>query len=188
VIQLDIRTDISQAERFYSNLRKNAVKKAAARAINDVIVTLRTEGARMIKRDHPALRIGDIKSRMNVKRAFFQNLRGSVNTQGYPLSALLFRPTGGRRLKRGVTPVSIMFGKKRGVVSVDNRKGFRIGKFGNEVFVRRDAKGRQVRRFRGPSMPGVFRAKGPEMLALARTRWATTFANRMRYEIEVAKR
>ena len=188
MIHLDIRVDIKQVQRFYSNLRKNAVPMAAARAINDTIITLRAEGARMIKRDHPALKIGDIKARMNIKRAFKYNLSGSVGTEGSPLSALLFRPTGGRQTKRGTTPVSIMFGAKRGVVSVDGRKGFRIARFGNEVFVRRFGKGRQVRRFRGPSMPGVFRAKGDEILALARARWAKTFASRMQYEIEVAKR
>ena len=203
MINLDIRVDIKQAQRFYSNLRKNAVPMAAARAINDTIITLRSEGARMIKRDHPALKIGDIKARMNVKRAFKYNLSGSVGTEGSPLSALLFKPTGGgRQFKFRSTgtagiynaqavrsrPVTIMFGPKRGVVSVDGRKGFRIARFGNEVFVRRFGKGRQVRRFRGPSMPGVFMAKGSEMLALARARWQKTFASRMQYEIELAKR
>lgn len=188
MIQLDIRTDISQAQRFYSTLRKNAVKKAAARAINDTLITLRAEGARFIKQDHPALKIGDIKNNMTIKRAHQFNLRGMVATRGAPLSALLFRPTGGRRTKRGVTPTSIMFGQRRGVVSIDGRKGFRIPRFGNEVFVRRNATGRQVRRFRGPSMPGVFRAKGQFMKSLAEQRWQKTFASRMRYEIELAKR
>lgn len=187
MINLDIRVDINNAQRKLGYLRKG-IPRAAARAINDTVVTLRTEGARMIKRDHPALKIGDIKRRMNVKRAFWQNLRGSVGTDGYPMSALLFRPTGGIQRKRGKTPVSIMFGKARGVVSVDSRKGFRIAKFGNEVFVRRGPKGRQVRRFRGPSMPGVFRAKGPEMVALARARWQKTFNSRLQYEIALANR
>jgi hypothetical protein len=188
VIQLDVRADIRQVERYYKNLRRNAVKKAAARAINDTLITLRAEGARMIKQDHPALKIGDIKNNMTLKRAHYHNLRGMVATKGKPLSALLFRPTGGRKTKRGTTPVSIMFGTSRGVVAVDDRKGFRIPRFGNEVFVRRFGKGRQVRRFRGPSMPGVFRAQGFQMKALAELRWTTAFGSRMRYEIELAKR
>ena len=188
MIQLDIRTDIRQAERFYSNLKRGAVRRAAARAINDVLRTLRAEGAREIKRAHPALKIGDIKSKMTMKRAHYLNLTGMVATQGAPLSALLFRPTGGQQRKRGRTPVSIMFGASRGVVSVDGRKGFRIPQYGDEIFVRRFAKGRQVRRFRGPSMPGVFRAQGPRMKSIAEQRWAVTFRSRMRFEIEQAKR
>jgi hypothetical protein len=178
VIQLDVRTDIRQAQRFYSSLRKNAVPSAAARAINDVLITLRAEGAREIKKAHPALKIGDIKNNMTMKKAHKFNLRGMVATRGHALSALLFRPTGGKQRKSGTrTPVSIMFGPKRGVVAIDGRKGFRIPRFGDEVFVRRFAKGRQVRRFRGPSMPGVFRAQGPFMQRLAEQRWAVTFAN-----------
>lgn len=188
MIHIDIRADVKRAQRYLTNLRKDAVPKAAARAINDTLITVRAEGARMIKADHPALKIGDIKARMTMKRAFKYNLRGMVATQGYPLSALLFRPTGGRKLKRGTTPVSLMFGKKRGVVSIDGRKGFRIGKFGNEVFVRKLAKGRQVRRFRGPSMPGVFRAQGPSMQRLAQQKWSRAFASRLQYEIALAKR
>jgi hypothetical protein len=188
VIELDIRTDFRQAERMYRNLKKGAVPRAAARAINDVLITLRAEGAREIKQAHPALRIGDIKRAMTMKKAHQYNLRGIVATRGQALSALLFRPTGGKQRKKGRTPVSIMFGSTRGVVSVNGRKGFRIAKFGDEVFVRRFAKGRQVRRFRGPSMPGVFRAQGPRMKAIAEARWKVRFAHQMRFEIDRAKR
>jgi hypothetical protein len=181
-VQISVQADISQAQRLFTNLRKDAVLMAAARAINDTIVTVRAEGARMIKQDHPALKIGDIKANMTTKRAHKYNLRGMVATKGRPMSALLFRPTGGKT-KRGAKPVSIMFGTSRGVVMVDGRKGFRIPAYGDEVFVRRFPKGRQVRRFRGPSLPGVFRAKGMSMVALAQQRWTKTFASRMQYEI-----
>jgi hypothetical protein len=188
VIHLDVRADIREAERFYSNLRKNAVKKAAARAINDTLTTLRNEGTKMIKRDHPALKSGEIKRRMNRKLAHMYNLRGSVGTEGFPLSALLFRPQGGRGARKRVPPVSLHIGKNRFVVDYHGRKAFRVKAFGNEVFVRRFGKGRRLMTWRGPSMPGVFRAKGNEMLALARARWQKTFASRMQYEIALAKR
>lgn len=189
MIKLDIRADIRQAQRYLTNLRKDAVQAAAARAINDTIITVRAEGAREIKDEHPALRIGDIKNAMTMKRAHKYNLRGLVATQGKPLSALLFRPTGGRVRKRGgKTPVSVMLGKSRGVVMVNGRKGFRIARYGDEVFVRRFGKGRQVRRFRGPSMPGVFRAQSARFVVIAQQRWATAFRNRLKFEIERAKR
>jgi hypothetical protein len=68
------------------------------------------------------------------------------------------------------------------------RKAFIVDKFGGEVFVRRFPNGRQIRRFRGPSMPGVFRAQGEKFKAIGQRRWAQAFTSRMQYEIELAKR
>lgn len=188
MIQLDIKADIRKAERFLTNLRKNAMKKAAARAINDTLVTLRAEGSREIKAKHPALKIGDIKRKILTKRAYYLNLRGSINTNGAPLSMLLFNPSGGTRTKRGrVTPLRARIGQTRSVIEYQGRKAFRIGAFKNEVFVRRSAKGRRVRSLRGPSMPGVFRAQNDRMMVIATKRWGVAFQNRLRYEIEQSK-
>jgi hypothetical protein len=188
VINLDISVDIRQAERFYSNLRKGGVKRAAARAINDTVVTLRAEGAREIKKEHPALSIGTIKSKMTVKRAHYLNLRGMVATQGRPLSALMFSPSGGIRGKHSTSPVKARFGRNRSVLMYQGRKAFRVKAYGDEVFVRTFAKSRRIRKLRGPSLPGVFRARTPRFLQIARQRWAQTFASRMRFEIAQAKR
>jgi hypothetical protein len=188
VIELDIKIDIRRAQQFYTNLRRNAVKKAAARAINDTLITLRAEGAREIKREHPALSIGLIKNNMVMKRAYYLNLRGSVSTQGRPLSALMFSPSGGIRGKRTTSPVKARFGKNRTVLTYQGRKAFRVKAYANEVFVRTFAKGRRIRKLRGPSLPGVFRARSERFLQIARERWAQTFASRMRYEISQAGR
>jgi hypothetical protein len=188
-MQLSVRSDIRQVERMLTNLRTHGVKMAAARAINDTIITLRAEGARAIKRDHPALRIGDIKDKMTLKRAHKFNLRGIVATTGRPLSALLFQPKGGTMRKRGGTsPVTLRIGQGRAQVMYRGRLGFRIKAYGDEVFVRTHGKGRAVRRFRGPSLPGVFRAKGDEFTVMAERRWIETFKSRLRYEIDLAKR
>jgi hypothetical protein len=188
-MQLSVRSDIRQVERMLTNLRKNGVRMAAARAINDTIITLRAQGARAIKRDHPALRIGDIKDNMTLKRAHKFNLRGIVATSGRPLSAMLFQPRGGNMRKRGgASPVTLRIGQGRAQVMYRGRLGFRIKAYGNEVFVRTHGKGRAVRRFRGPSLPGVFRAKGDEFTVMAEQRWIETFRSRLRYEIELAKR
>ena len=200
MIQLDIRTDIREAQRFYSNLRKSAVRKAAARAINDVLVTLRADGARKIKQQHPALAIGAIKNAMFMRKANRLTLKGMVETEGKPQTLLLFKPSGGvgHRRTTGVRgqvslirtnrPLTAMVGTKRSVMEYKGRKAFRILGFNNEIFVRRHAKGRQVRRLRGPSLPGVFRAQYGYFQALAKQRWATAFRSRMAYEIELAKR
>lgn len=202
MIALDIRIDVKQAERFYSNLRRNAVKKAAARAINDTLITLRAEGARAIKKQHPALKIGDIKNAMVMHRAFQNYLRGSVDTTGKAQSLLLFRPGGGevsrRRLgprgqvsfaaRRRFRPVTAVIGTKRSVITYQGRKAFRIAAYGNEVFVRKAGKGRGVRKIRGPSLPGVFRAQRALFQQIANTRWPINFKARMAYEIEQAKR
>ncbi len=183
MIKIDVRADIKQVQQFYLNLKERAIRRAAARAINDTLVTLRAQGARQIKSDHPAMRVGDIKANMVTYKATPDRLTGSVETKGRPLSALLF---GANQTRRGVTA---RFGKgKRELVIYHGRKGFTVARYGGEVFVRRDPKGRRLRRFRGPSMPGVFRAQTPFFMRLARERWAVTFASRLQYEIELAKR
>jgi hypothetical protein len=204
VIHLDVRADIRRAQRFYTNLKRRAVPSAASRAINDVLVTLRAEGAREIKKQHPAMKIGDIKTAIKKDDANRHTLRGSVYTKGDPLSLLMFRPSGGNRSfrfrKTGVEgiynvtraararPVTAVIGTKRSVMQIKGRKAFRIPAFGNEIFVRKHPSGRQVRKLRGPSLPGVFRAQYSYFNALAMRRWAIAFRSRMAYEIERAKR
>ena len=181
-MRLDIRADIKDAQRFLRVTQKG-VARAASRAINDSLVTVRAEGARAIKAQHPAMRIGDIKANMAIDRVHPSNLEGQVRTKGRPLSLLLFQA---RQTKRGVT-ARIGAGKRQ-LVNYHGRKGFKVKKYGDEVFVRAYPKGRQIRRFRGPSMPGVFRAQGKRFKEIAQRRWAVTFPNRMKYEIEKAKR
>lgn len=200
MIELNIKTDIRQAEGFYRNLRGNAVKKAAARAINDTLITLRAEGAREIKLKHPALKIGDIKKAMTIHRANQYSLRGSVDTKGTPQTLLLFAPAGGEGSRRRIgprgqvslvrtkSPITARIGTQRKVMEYRGRKAFRVLKYGNEIFVRRNATGRQIRRLRGPSLPGVFRAQRDRFQALINARWPVTFRGRMAYEIEQAKR
>lgn len=199
MINLDIRVDVKQAERFYSNLRRNAVKKAAARAINDTLITLRAEGARAIKKQHPALKIGDIKNAMVMNRAFSTLLTGSVKTTGNPQTLLLFSPSAAFRFgktgmagiynaTRNTRPITARIGTQRKVMQMQGRKAFRVLAYGNEIFVRRFARGRQIRRLRGPSLPGVFRAQKALFQMIANTRWPINFRSRMAYEIQQAKR
>lgn len=199
MIKLDIRADVRQVQRLYSNLKKSAVRKAAARAINDVIITVRAEGAREIKKAHPALKIGDIKNAMFMRKANRLTLVGSVDTKGKPQTLLLFSPSApfvfrktGRagiyNAQRSARPITARIGTKRSVMQYHGRKAFRILAFGNEIFVRRNGKGRQVRRLRGPSLPGVFRAQYARFQTIASQKWAAAFRSRMTYEIELAKR
>lgn len=202
MISLDIRADVRQAERFLRNLKRIAVKRAASRAINDAAITVRAEGARAIKREHPALKIGDIKNNIARYRATPQNLRAELKVKGRPLSATLFALRGGQqRTRRSVgvrgqvsltrmgraRPMTAMFGTRRELVQYHGRKGFRVLRYGNEVFVRSNATGRKLRRFRGPSLPGVFRSRSEEFKAIAAERWKVAFPNRLKFEIEQAK-
>jgi hypothetical protein len=187
MISLNVKADVTEVERYLSILEKDAARKAAARAINDTLTTLRAEGARLIKTAHPALKISDIKANMIMKRASYTNLRGLVSTTGRPLSALLFNVRGGKQTKSGRSPLTAQFGQLRTELGIGSRLAFRIAKFGDEVFVRRDDRGHGVRRLRGPSMPGVFRAQLARFQQIAAERWAVTFPSRLRYEIELAK-
>lgn len=199
MIGIDVRADIRQAEKFLRDLSRGAIRRAASRAINDALVTVRMQGAAAIKAKHPALKVGIIKENISTERSTPRTLTGQVYTKGRPLSVTLFDVRGGvghrvRRGPRGQTiltrtnrPLTARLGTTRAQVQVGNRKGFRVLQYGNEVFVRRNPKGRQLRRFRGPSMPGVFRARAGEFEQIARSRFAVTFPSRLQYEIAKAK-
>lgn len=202
MITVDIKADVKRVEKFFSNLKKDAVKKAAARAINDALITVRKDGAQEIKKAHKALKIGDIKANMKIHTAWVSHLYGKVTTNGRPLSLRLFSPSGGqqrtRRSKgaRGqvslsrtgrARPLTAVMGNTRKLVQYRGRKAFRVLAYGNEIFVRVNATGRKLRRFRGPSLPGVFRAQGEKFKAIALKRFAVAFPNRMKFEIEKAK-
>lgn len=184
MIQFDIKADVTEARRFYRNVKQRAISRAASRAINDSLVTMRAEGSRQIKQEHPALRIGDIKNNITTTKATPDRLTGSVETKGRPLSALLYGAHATKRL--GVTA---RFGKgPRRPVQYHGRRGFIVDKLGREVFVRAEGNGRRIKRFRGPSLPGMFRAQTQFFLALAKRRFAIRFEHQMQYEIELAKR
>lgn len=183
MIQIDVRAQIKEAQQFLKRVEKQAYRKATARALNDTVRTLRAEGAREIKKSHPALRIGDIKRAMVESKAHQYKLTASVKTTGRPLSLKLFNL---KQLKRGTITAKI--GRRQRPVMHRGRKGFIVAKYGNEAFVRRFPTGRQIRRFRGPSLPGVFRAQTSKFKRIAGERFPKAFYSRMQYEIERAKR
>jgi len=158
------------------------VNRAAARALNDTITTVRAVGAREIKKNHRALRIGDIKRSMKLGRATRNLLSARTTTSGKAQPLSRFRP----RLFKVGTKATI--GNERVLLGKAGRRVFIIPRYGNEYFIRKSDSGRRVRRFRGPSLPGVFRAQLDRFRAIARDRWAVTFPNRMRFEIEKAQR
>lgn len=178
-LEIIVEADIAVARRYITELDQRAINRAAARALNDVTRTIRAQGAKYIKAEHPALKIGAIKAAMKVEKADRFDLTARVSTSGEPMSVLLFGATLNK--KRGV---SARIGKARKrLIDYHGRRAFVIHAYGGEVFVRREDKGRRVRRFRGPSMPGVFRARRPAFDKLIRERWPKAFASRLDYEI-----
>lgn len=178
---LDVRSDLREVEKLFKYLGPG-VAKAASRALNDTITTVRAEGAREIKRKHKALKIGDIKREMKLGRATRQLLSAGTSTTGKPLPLQHFAPSSKKRA--GVTAV---MGLQRVLMGQAGRRVFQVNAYGNQYFIRRQNKGRSIKRIRGPSLPGVFRANLDKFRTIAQTRWATTFPNRLRYEIEKAE-
>lgn len=181
-MHISIRTEFRQAERFYRHLGKTAVPKAAARAINKTLQGLRTDGARAIRKAHPGgPKIGEIKQELKLYKANFRQLRGVIYVTGRPMSLLRF---GATQLKSGA---SARFGRNRkGVIRYHGKPAFILASKGGEVFVPRSGGG--IRRFRGPSMPGMFRAQLPEFKRSVRERWPKEMERSMKFEIQRAAR
>lgn len=191
-LDIKIEADVKQARRFYRELSDKAIAAATARAINDTLKTLRAEGAREIRKEHPALRIKDIKANMIQKKASRWKLFGRVSTQGRALALSLNK---GKDRDAGTWPanapkrggVTAKFGKGRQrPVTYHGRKAFVVKSYGAQIFVRRFGEGRRIRRFRAPSLPGVFRARRAFFNQLIAEKWPRSFQSRMRYEIERA--
>jgi hypothetical protein len=181
-MRISVKSDFRQVKKMFKELGPG-VDRAAARALNDTITTVRKEGAQEIKRKHKALKIGDIKREMKVGKATPHRLNASAETRGKPLPLRNFSPSSKKR--GGVTAV---IGNKRVLMGSPGRRAFQIPKFGNEYFVRKSASGRRIKRIRGPSLPGVFRASVDKFSAIARHRWVKTFNSRLKFEIEKAMR
>jgi hypothetical protein len=183
VIHIDIRADVRRAQRFVDEIGERGVRKAASKAINDTLKTLRKEGAIAIRQAHPALKAGDIKREMEMSESTPATLRGYVRVTGRPFSIKLFKAT---QTKKGV---SAKVGKGRQSLIIHHgRRAFFVQAYGDEVFVRKFGQGRQIKRFRGPSMPGIFRARTKELRKIATVRFPKAFASRIQWEIELAKR
>lgn len=180
-VSIDIRTDLRQVRRLFKELGPG-VNRAAARALNDTITTVKAKGAREIKKKHSALVIGAIKKEMAVGRANPRKLTSSVATEGKPLPLELFKPSSKKRA--GVTAV---IGTNRVLMGSTGRRAFVIPAYGNGYFVRKSDSGRGVKRIRGPSLPGVFRGSTDRFKRIAQERWDIALPNRLKYEIAKAE-
>lgn len=183
MIQVNIQAETQWAQKFLRILSKDAYKKATARAINDTARTVRKEGAQLIRGRHKALRISDIKGDIRWRKAYPGRLWSTLKVSGKPLSLTKFRP---HELKRGGVKVTI--GTQRVNFTYRGRKLFRVAKFGNEIFARKFGGGRQIRQIRGPSLPGVFRARERQLQGIVRDRFPRNFRSRMQHEVDKAAR
>jgi len=179
MISVSVQADLREARKMFRELGPG-VDRAASRALNDAMTTVIAKGAREMKKTLPGLNVSTIKSHIKRQRATFRRLSTDIWTSGFPLSGHLFKPAATRK---GIT---VKLGKRRTLARVGSRKAFQVAKFGTKVFVRRSSTDRRIRLFRGPSLPGVFRARTAEFQRIARERWAVTFPSRLRFEIEKA--
>lgn len=180
-VRISVEADLVEVRRYFRELGPG-VDRAAARALNDTITTVRAKGARAIKARHKALKIGDIKREMNVSRARPGHLTAAVSVHGRPLPLRFFRA---KQLKSG-TKATI--GQNRILLGIAGRRVFQIASKGGDFFIRRKGGGRRIRRYRGPSLPGAFRAQEGEFREIAIDRWRVTFPNRLRFELDKAIR
>lgn len=79
--QIDIRQDSGYwAERL--RLLKRERVQAAVRTVNKVLVTVRAEAARELKKEYPGMTIGRLKARLKMKRATSKDLHGALIFSG----------------------------------------------------------------------------------------------------------
>lgn len=151
MIHIDVRADIRKAQIFLQALGENGTKRATARALNRTATTVRAEAARLIRKKR-ALRIGEIKKALSIKRATTGSLAATVTAKGRSISIRHFAKYG----PRGVT-VRIAEGGKRTLLTRYGNKAFVNPVWRPGVFVRTTKKRLPIEAWtRVPGIPTVF--------------------------------
>lgn len=175
-----MRADIRSAQIFLRELGgagANGTKRAAARALNRTGITVRAEAARLIQQKR-ALRIGEIKKALSLKRATVNNLVATVTATGASISIRHFARHG----VRGVT-VRIEKGGKRTRLMRYGNKAFINPVWRPGVFVRTTKKRLPIEAW--PRVPGIPRVFVQRAIIDAMKRVvATVFPPRIRHELQ----
>lgn len=131
-LRVDVRHDLNEIALFYGGMAEGIRDKATVRALNRTATTVRAEAARKINAVY-AMKIGDIKDRIQIINATRGQLKAVVRARGGVMSLSGFNPRqnnsgvmvtvkrGGRKLirhafllqKPGGSPVFERVGKAR---------------------------------------------------------------------------
>jgi len=105
-VEISIDSQLEAALETYDKMA-DEVKKAAARALNRTITTVRAESARMVSRRYN-IKVGDVKDAMHIFSANSTTLQARASTRGRFFRLINF---GARPLKRGVS-VAVTRGRR----------------------------------------------------------------------------
>jgi hypothetical protein len=179
-MKFSIKLDLAEIKQMERRVRKGAVPKAAARAINRVAESVRADVVRRM-RQHRGLKARTIREALTIRRAGATQLLAEVIASGLPIP---LREYSARQTRKGVT---VMVNPTRGrklIVSKGN-KAFTIGKFGKHVFVRQGSKRLPIKKLFGPSIPATFLRKQivEAMNEVAAREWPKRFAHELEREL-----
>jgi hypothetical protein len=179
---LDVTADIKKAERYLSGVQKQAVPKAAARALNRTIDQVQTQSARAI-RDETSMKSGEIQKHMKKERA--NPTRWAAALVAFPYTPNLIR-FGARQTRKGVT--AKVWGKRK------LHRGTFIGNRDRTVFKRATQGGKRVGRLpiepvHGPSLQRTFvtRKINEVMTTTAKGRWPVNFSREIKFYLSKVK-
>ncbi|HUX16030.1 MAG TPA: phage tail protein [Phycisphaerae bacterium] len=158
-LNLDVRVDEAQLKRIERLLAgiPRGLPRAVTRGVNQTAVTGRKTAIDEVYKDL-ALKKGDIRAAMPLKRATFRRWTATVSVRGRRLRLLMF---GARQIRRGVSYRVRRQGRRQTIRSAFIAT-MRTGHRG--VFRRLGKKRLPIIELRGPSIPYVFET-APGILA-----------------------
>jgi hypothetical protein len=179
-MQLNVRVDIEEVKRMATDVQRNRVPNAAARAINKTLANVRTEASKQIRQER-ALSASTVKDALTIHRATKMLLIGDVTASGRPIPLKEYQA---RQTRSGVT-VKVSPGPRK-LVTFAGNKGFIVNKIGGHVFARTGKQRLPIKKLYGPSIPATF-VKERVLAALDRVAgdaWHKRLAEELRYEFD----
>lgn len=186
-----IRADLHHVELALASV-KNGVPRAANRAINRTLTTVRADAARRVAADIGGLPINEVRKALVVTKSRFSTLRGVITITGRRIPLIKLRPSPSEPPSRGKGQGVSYVGAGGGRVRIPDAFIVRLRSGHVGVFKRRPPSVRKsagawsknlplTKELEGPSIPRV--AAKRSILTALKTLGQTTLARNLQSEI-----
>jgi hypothetical protein len=190
VISIDVKHSLGGFEAHLAGLA-DARMKAAVRALNRTMTTVRAEAARAMAREYEGLKIGTLKRQMRFKRATASEAAASItfsNRRFRLYGNWSLRHSRGQRVRTARLPFRVETGEGRRLDPAALRDAFIQRAKSNgapNLFLRAGRERYPITVLVAPSLSSAFveRQVGEKLARIARTRFAVVFAQELKFRL-----
>jgi len=176
-ININVKADITQVQRFLDKEGRKAVNKAATRSLNRTVKQVNASAAKRISKII-GLKVKDVKDKLIIFKASHRKLTAVIEATGKAMNLIRF---GAKQVKKGVSAKA--WGKRKVY------KGAFIANKGKTVFKRTSSNRLPIKPVYGPDIPHTFidEEVQKEMETTANKRWPINFSQDLKYYLSRIK-